>query len=191
MAEIRHRYGGGHRNKARLSIICPGFCPYYFLSAADGQNSGMLFAVFRSDDPARLLFHDLMKVDHDRIQLQSVSTDGSRLHLSYTRLYAAPCSVPTDGAACWARIVADTHVAATPAPDCAAGYLRVKQELAAWGCERRSLSGDAACLRTEMRRQEYVDTVPSVIGYDVDVVLQPSGPQMTPMSAASSCWPTD
>jgi hypothetical protein len=164
---------------------------YLFLSAADGVNGGMGFAVFRADDPTRKLFEDLTTLDHDRIRLRAISTAAADLHLSYTRLYAAPCSVPTDGAACWIRIVAATHVPATPALDCAAGYLRAKRELAAGRCEAQSHQGDAACLHKEMQLLADWDTAPSVVGYDVDVVLQPSGPQVTATSAAGSCWPAD
>jgi len=164
---------------------------YLFLSAPDGVDGGMAFAVFRADDPTRKLFEDLTKLDHDRIRLRAISADAAGLHLSYTRLYAAPCSVPADGAGCWARIVADTHVPATPAPDCAAGYLRAKQALAAGRCEAQSHQGDAACLRKEMQLLADWDTSPSIVGYDVDVVLQPSGAQMTAASAAHSCWPSD
>ena len=164
---------------------------YLFLSAADGVNGGMGFAVFRTDDTTRLLFQDLTTMDHGRIQLRAVSIEGDRLRLHYTRLYGAPCSVQTGGATCWARIVADIHVPPTPAPDCAAGYLRAKRELAAGRCEAQSRRGDAACLRNEMQGVADWDTAPSVIGYAVDVVLQPSGPQVTATGAASSCWPAD
>jgi hypothetical protein len=164
---------------------------YVFVSAADGTNQGMSVAVFRHDNAAHLLFQDLMKLDHDRIQLRSISDDGAHLQLHYTRLYVAPCSVQTDGASCWTRIVADTHLPATPLPDCAAGYLRARQELAAGRCEAQSHPGDATCLAHEMQLLADDDKTPSVIGYDVNVVLQPSGPQMTTTNAAGSCWPAD
>jgi hypothetical protein len=93
---------------------------WLLLSAEDGVNGGMGFAVMRSDEPSRLLFQDLATLDHDRVGLRAVSVEGDRLRLRYTRLFAAPCSVQADGATCWARIVAETHVPASPAPDCAA-----------------------------------------------------------------------
>lgn len=164
---------------------------YLFLSASDGTNGGMGFAMFRADDPTRLLFQDLAKIEHDRIQLRAISVEGDRLHLRYARLYAAPCSVQTGGASCWARIVADSHVPPTPAPDCAAGYLRAKRELAAGRCEAQSHRGDAACISKELQGMADWDSAPSVIGYDVDVVVQSSGPQMTATGAAGSCWPSD
>jgi hypothetical protein len=164
---------------------------YVFLSAADGVNGGMGFAVLRGDDPTRLLFQDLATIEHDRISLPVVSVEGERLHLRYTRLYAAPCSVPADGATCWARIVAETHVPPAPAPDCASGYLRAKQELAAGRCEAQSHKGDAACMREEMEGMADWDASPSVIGYGVDVVVGPGGPQVAATGAAGSCWPAD
>jgi hypothetical protein len=164
---------------------------YLFLSAEDGVNSGMGFAVLHGDDPTHLLFQDVATLEHDRVQLQAVSVEGDRLHLRYTRLYAAPCSVQADGATCWARIVAETHVAATPAPGCAAGYLRAKRELAAGRCEAQSHPGDAACVRKEMQGMADWDASPSVIGYGVDVVVGPGGPQVTATGPAGSCWPAD
>jgi hypothetical protein len=164
---------------------------YLFLSAEDGVNSGMGFAVLHGAEPTRLLFLDLATIEHDRVQFRAVSVEGERLHLRYTRLYAASCSVQADGAACWARIVAETHVASTPAPDCATGYLRAKRELAAGRCEAQSHPGDADCLSKEMLGMADWDASPSVIGYGVDVVVGPAGPQVTATGAAGSCWPAD
>jgi len=164
---------------------------YLFLSAEDGVNGGMGFAVMRSDEPSRLLFQDLATLDHDRVGLRAISVEGDRLRLRYTRLHAAPCSVQTGGATCWARIVAETHVPSSPAPDCAAGYLRAKRELAAGRCEAQSHRGDAACLSKELQGMADWDASPSIIGYDVDVVVGPGGPQMTATGAAGSCWPAD
>ncbi len=164
---------------------------YLVLSGSDGVNSGMGFAIFRTGDTAHKLFEDVATLDHDRIQFRAASVDAGRLRLGYTRLYAAPCSVPADGAACWTRIVAATHVPATPAPDCAAGYLRTKRELAAGRCEAQSHPGDATCLRREMQLLADWDTSPSVVGYDVDVVLGPTGAQISAAGAAKTCWPAD
>jgi hypothetical protein len=164
---------------------------YLFLSAEDGVNGGMGFAIMHSDEPSRLLFQDLAMLDHDRVGLRAISVEGDRLRLRYTRLFAAPCSVQADGATCWARIVAETHVPPLPAPDCAAGYLRARRELAAGRCEAQSHQGDAACLSEELAGMADWDASPSVIGYDVDVVVGPGGPQRVAMGAAGSCWPAD
>jgi hypothetical protein len=164
---------------------------YVFVSAADGTNQGMGVAVFRHNNAARLLFQNSMKLDHDRIQLRSISDDVAHLQLNYTRLCVAPCSAQTDGAACWTRIVADTHLPATPLPDCAASYRSARQELATARCEAQSHPGDATCLVHEMQLLADDDKTPSVIGYDLEVVPQPSGPQMTTTNAAGSCWPAD
>ncbi len=122
---------------------------YLLLSAEDGVNGGMGFAVMRSDEPSRLLFQDLATLDHDRVQMRAVSVEGERLRLRYTRLFAAPCSVQTDRATCWARIVAETHVPPSPraSPDCAAGYLR------AGGLYRRTLRGPVASGRCRLPEQ--------------------------------------
>jgi hypothetical protein len=121
----------------------------------------------------------------------SVGIDGSGLKLRYTRVYSGKCSVQTDGAACWTQVATAAEIPVTPAPDCAAGYLRSKQVMAAARCEIQSRKTNAACLKAEMERQAADDAAPSVIDYIVDVSLQPPGQSITPVGGALLCRPAD
>lgn len=162
---------------------------YVFLSAEDGVNGGLGFAVYRAAD-ATSLFQDAVKLDGGRARFRSIVVDGTGLRLRYARVYSGHCSVQTEGAACWARIAAEAHLPASPAPDCAAGYLRAKQELAAARCEIAHRK-DAACVKEEMQGMQADGASPSVIGYDVEVVLQPPRQAIGPAGGAVSCWPAD
>ena len=163
---------------------------YVFLSAEDGVNGGMGFSVYRGADTTSV-FHDSVKFERDHMLFQSVAIDGSGLKLRYTKVYSGKCSVQTDGTACWSQIAAAAQIAATPAPDCAAGYLRSKQEMAAARCEIQSRKNNAACLKVEMERQAADDASPSVIDYVVDVSLQPPAQTMTAVGGALACRPAD
>ncbi len=162
---------------------------YVFLSAEDGVNGGLGFSVYRGADPASL-FQDSVKLERDHVRFLSVAADAGGLRLRYTRVYTAPCSVPTEGAPCWARIAAETHLRPAPPPDCAAGYLRAKQELAKARCEidRRN---NAACISHEIDRMKADDASPSVIGYDADVQVQPLQTSIQPAGGPVACWPAD
>ena len=83
---------------------------YVFLSAEDGVNGGLGFSVYRGADPTSL-FQDAVKFERDHILFQSIAGDAAGVRLRYTRVYTAPCSVQAEGAACWARIAAETHAA--------------------------------------------------------------------------------
>ncbi len=162
---------------------------YVFLSAADGVNGGLGFSIYRGADPTSL-FQDAVKLERDHVRFLSVAVDATGVRLRYTRVYTAPCSVPTEGAACWARIAAATHLPTTPPPDCAAGYLRAKQQLAKARCEIDHRS-NAACIRQEIDRMKADDASPSVIGYDADVQVQPSQTSIQPAGGPVVCWPAD
>jgi hypothetical protein len=163
---------------------------YVFLSAEDGVNGGMGFSVYRGADTTSV-FQDSVKFDRDRMLFDSVGIDGSGLKLRYTRVYSGKCSVQTDGAACWTQVATAAEIPVTPAPDCAAGYLRSKQVMAAARCEIQSRKTNAACLKAEMERQAADDAAPSVIDYIVDVSLQPPGQSITPVGGALLCRPAD
>jgi hypothetical protein len=162
---------------------------YVFLSAADGVNGGLGFSVYRGADPTSL-FQDAARFEHDRMLFQSIAGDAAGVRLRYTRVYTAPCSVQTEGTACWERIAAETRLPRTPPPDCAAGYLRSKQELAEARCEINH-RGNAACIRQEIDRMTTDDASPSVIGYDAEVQIRPPRTSIEPAGGAVSCWPAD
>jgi hypothetical protein len=163
---------------------------YVFLSAEDGVNSGLGFSVYRGTD-TNSVFQDSVRFDHDLTQFQSVAVDGAGLKLRYTRVFSSKCSVQTDGAPCWPQIAAAAHVSPTPVPDCAAGYLRSKQEMAAARCEAQKRKNNPACLKAEMERQAADDASPSVIDYVVDVSLQPPNQTISPVGGILSCRPAD
>jgi hypothetical protein len=162
---------------------------YVFLSADDGVNGGLGFSVYRGADPARL-FQDAAKFDHDRVQFQSIAGDAAGIRLHYTRVYTAPCSVQTEGAACWARIAAATDLPAGAPPDCAAGYLRAKRELASARCQIAHRQ-TAACIKQEIDGMKADDASPSVIGYNADATIQPLRTSIQPASGPVLCWPAD
>ena len=162
---------------------------YIFLSAEDGVNGGLGFSVYRGADPTSL-FQDSVKFEHDRVRLQSIAGDAAGLRLRYTRVYTGPCSVQTEGAACWARIAAATHLPPETPPDCAAGYLHAKQELATARCEIAH-HRNAACIQHEIDGMKADDASPSVIGYDADVTVQQTQTSIQPAGGPVACWPAD
>jgi hypothetical protein len=161
---------------------------YVFLSAGDGVNGGLGFAVLHGADVTSL-FQDSVKFEHDQLRFQSIAEDANGLKLHYTRVYTGPCSVQTEGA-CWTRIATATHLPAAQPPDCAAGYLRAKQDLAAARCEIAHHK-NAVCIRQEMDRMQSDDASPSVIGYDVDVTIAPPQTSIQPANGPLVCWPAD
>jgi hypothetical protein len=162
---------------------------YVVFSAEDGVNGGLGFSVYRGADPASL-FQDAVKFEHDRVRFQSIAGDAAGLRLRYTRVYTAPCSAQTEGAACWARIAAATHLAPETPPDCAAGYQRAKQELASARCEIAHHK-TAACIKQEIDGMTADDATPSVIGYDADVEIRPPQTSIQPAGGPVACWPAD
>ena len=132
--------------------------------------------------------HGWHRRSHTRFQ--SIGSDATGLKLQYTRIYTGPCSVQIEGAACWAKIAAETHLPPAPAPDCAAGYLRAKQELATARCETAHHK-NAACIKQEIDRMQADDASPSVIGYDVDALIQPPQKSIQPVAGPIACWPAD
>ncbi len=153
------------------------------------MNGSLGFSVYRGTDVANL-FQDSVKFEHDHVRFQSISADGAGLRMLYTRVYAAPCSVLTEGNACWLRIAEETHLAPGSPPDCAAGYLRAKQELATARCEIAHRS-NPACVKREMEGMKSDDASPSVIGYDVNVTITPPQASIQPAGGPVSCWPAD
>jgi hypothetical protein len=162
---------------------------YIVLSAEDGVNGGLGFSIYHGADPTSL-FQDAVRFEHDQVRFQSIAAAANGLRLRYTRVYTAPCSVQTEGAACWARIAAETHLPAASPPDCAAGYLRAKQELAAARCDIAHQK-NPACIRQEIDGMTSDDASPSVIGYVADVLVQPPQTSIQPAGGPVACWPAD
>lgn len=162
---------------------------FVFLSAADGVDGGMGFAIYRAGDMG-LLFSDSAKFDDKKPLFQAIEAERDGLRLRYTRVHRGACSVATDGAACWAKIAADLGLPVTPAPDCAAGYLQSRHALAAGYCEAQKRK-DAACVTEEMARRTSDDQSPSVMGYEIEAVLLGKEHTVHPTGTGAQCWPAD
>jgi len=159
---------------------------YVFLDAEDGVNGGLGFAVFAAGS-AKKLFEDSAVGN-----LKSIALEGKLLTLRYARSYSGDCSVPHDGAGCWSKIAVATGVRAAPQPDCAAGYLKAKNEMAKGRCAAEKKSGPA-CLASaikELDRQRW-NEAPSVVVYDAETVLRPDGASTKPVAPVRACHPSD
>ena len=158
---------------------------YVFIQSGDGANNALGVAVF---DPAtaRKLFTDDITGT-----IEFPPADGSALHLRYERAFSAKCALPAKGAACWTEILAATHLAQTPMPDCLQPYADAARDMAQSRCEDEK--GDkAACVAAQIAKtkSEYTDD-PSVIGYSVDVVIDGARTSVTPAGTPPRCWPAD
>ena len=84
--------------------------------------------------------------------VEAVAVEGDALRLRYQRGYDAPCSLLTQGVACWRQAMQAGHfaraIASQPPPDCAAAYKAVP---------------------------ELPASNPSTIVYDVEVRVAPAG----------------
>ena len=160
---------------------------YVFFDAEDGTNGGLGFAVFDGHSGAKL-FEDLAVGD-----IRSAEPVGGAIRLRYRRALPGACSVPRDGVTCWASIAAKIPGAETAAaPDCAAGYLKAKTDMARGRCEAQN-DKRPGCFAAEMKRldQQRWDDAPSVIGLDVEAEITGSRQSVKALGAAQSCWPSD
>jgi hypothetical protein len=159
---------------------------YVFFDADDGVNGGLGFAVVAAGS-AKKLFEDSAVGD-----LHSVALDGATLTLRYKRSFAGDCSVPHIGAGCWTKIAAATGQGAARQPDCAAGYLKAKNEMAKGRCEAQKKSGPA-CLAAALKGLDAQrwNEAPSVIVYEAEAVLKPGQATTRPIGAPVACHPSD
>jgi opacity protein-like surface antigen len=159
---------------------------YAFFDSEDGVNGALGFAIFAAADGKKLFDDSALG------GLQSVALDGAALTLRYKRSFSADCSAPHDGAACWSKIAAATGLEAASPPDCAAGYLKAKNELAKGRCEAQG-KADAACLPAAIKEIEAQrwDEAPSVVVYDAQAVLQSGQSTIKPLGGERACHPSD
>jgi hypothetical protein len=159
---------------------------YVFFDADDGVNGGLGFAIVAAAT-GKKLFEDSAVG-----KLKSVTLTGNALTVRYARSYSGDCSVPHDGAGCWTKIATATSQTAAKQPDCAAGYLKAKNEMAKGRCEADRKPGPAcmAAALKELDRQKW-DEAPTVIVYDAETSLTPSGATTRPLGAPSACHPSD
>jgi hypothetical protein len=156
-----------------------------FFDAEDGVNGALGFAVF--DSAAKKLFEDSALGN-----FHSLTLEGTTLTMRYQRSAAGPCSVVKDGPACWAKIATATRVAASPAPDCAAGYLKAKTEMAKGRCDADK-NATPACITAalnELDAQRWNDS-PSVIEYEAQTILIAGHATTTALGPALTCHPAD
>jgi hypothetical protein len=159
---------------------------YVFFSADDGVNGGLGFAIVAAGT-GKKLFEDSAVG-----KLKSVTLAGDVLTMRYARSYSGECSVPHDGAACWSKIATATGETSAKQPDCTAGYLKAKNEMAKGRCEADKKPGPtcmAAALK-ELDRQRW-NEAPTVIVYDAETVLSAASATTRPLGAPSACHPSD
>jgi hypothetical protein len=158
---------------------------YAFFDSEDGVNGALGFAIVAAAD-GKKLFEDSAVGD-----LQGVALDGAALTLRYKRSFSGDCSVPQAGAGCWSKIAAATGLEAAP-PDCAAGYLKARNELAKDRCEAQG-KADAACLAAAVKEIEaqHWDAAPSVVVYDAQTILQSGQATVKPLAGERICHPSD
>jgi hypothetical protein len=159
---------------------------YVLFDADDGVNGGLGFAVVAAGN-AKKLFEDSAVGS-----LHSLALEGNVLTLRYKRSFAGSCSVPREGAPCWAKIAAATGQGSAPQPDCAAGYLKAKNEMAKGRCEAQKKAGPA-CLAAALRELDAQrwNEAPSVIAYEAETVLKPGQSSTRPLGGGLSCHPSD
>jgi hypothetical protein len=135
---------------------------YVFLNAADGVNGGIGFAVYSTPD-AKKLFEDVSA------DLHAVTAAPSGLTLRYTRVYQAACSLYADPSGCWAKVKEATGVKQETPPDCAAPYK----------AEEQRMKGTP--------HQAGVATLPSVVDYEAQMVLQGGQTQISALGGNAAC----
>jgi len=125
-------------------------------------------------------------------KLKSVSLAGTALTIRYSRSYSGECSVPHDGTGCWSKIATAAGLSTAPQPDCAAGYLKAKNEMAKARCDADKKPGPAciAAALKELDKQRW-NEAPTVIVYDAETVVRPDGASVKPIGAVRACHPSD
>jgi hypothetical protein len=139
---------------------------YVFFDADDGQNGGLGFAIY-SAPGGKKLFDGTAKSWH------GVELTPSGLTLRYTRAYDAGCSLYADPAGCWAKVRQATGITQTAVPDCAALYK----------AEEKRMKGTP--------NQAKVASVPSVVDYEAQTVLQGGQAQVSAAPGKVACRITD
>jgi hypothetical protein len=152
---------------------------FIFLSADDGYFHGLSFGVFSASD-GRKIFEDDQKIDKGAITFTIIEalndlnneTDSS-IMLRYGRVYVALCSLRTNEKSCWSSIKRITGLTETVPPDCKTDY----------EAEKKAYPDNV----------KEIDSFPSVITYDVEVVLSPRNTalRVIPISKVMECYPGD
>lgn len=130
---------------------------FVFFHAEDAFNGGLGFAVF-DGIRGKKLFEDEAELDKGIIKFAAIavlkdpnSKSGTVIRLRYQRVYPAQCSLRADKGNCWKSIQRATGLKNTTPPNCAAAYEAEKKRSPEWA--------------------DSVDSDPSVIAFDVEVVV--------------------
>ncbi|MFY9639444.1 MAG: hypothetical protein WCD20_02315 [Rhodomicrobium sp.] len=137
---------------------------YVFFDADDGLNGGLGFAVFDASD-GKKLFEDTTK------GLHAIKLTPAGMVLKYTRVYAPGCSLFADAAGCWAKVKQGTGLTQASPPDCAAAYKAEEKRM-------KGSSHSAA-------------SVPSVVQYEVETVLNSGQTKVSAAPGQVSCRLSD
>ncbi len=123
-------------------------------------NGAVPFMVLDIESGGRVIYTDGTAADRG---IHSAAVENGGLRLRYTRGFNAPCSIMQDAAGCWAKLTAEGRVPKTlaaPSPQaCAAAYRAAKA-----GADD-----------------------PSVITYDVDMTIDPTGKTQVLSRGAVGC----
>ena len=159
---------------------------YLFFRAADGINGGLGFMVFSSAGKKKL-FEDVAEKG-----IQVIDTDHGVLKLRYQRVSGSKCSAVTGGAACRDTIAKETGVSGGSLSSCAGSYQAAKEQMAKMRCESQK-TNQSSCVEKELKvldGQKW-NAAPTVIVYDVEVVVGGASPVIKPLGDALACRPSD
>lgn len=151
---------------------------YLVLTSADGSDGGEAFGVFTRAG-AKLFMDSSEKMTLVELLPASPHAGSSPihdklLHLRYTRVFRADCSVFEKGAACWRQIQKATGLAEPLPPTCNRVYAEEQKRLPA------------------NQRKQFISD-PTVVGYPVEVTLDGKGivSPLRPTGKLTGCWPAE
>jgi len=159
---------------------------YAFFDAPDGSNGGLGFMVLRVSD-RKQLFEDTA-----RNGMRAIEIINGGIKLRYERVYPGNCSAITGGSACRESLSRDTGVSTASLSLCAAGYAAAKQAMAKARCAVQA-SRSTDCIRGELARLEAQNwnETPTVLVYEVEVVLGNEAPAIRRRGDTLACYPAD
>ena len=143
---------------------------FLLLTWPDGANGATSFSIFDTVT-VRKLYTDTVKLDG--FTRFAAGPGGDTLDLGFVRVLNVPCSLVSDGAACWNRFVREAKLPAEiarrepPVQACASAYARTTGPV-------RVPASD-----------------PSVVAYSVPMTLSVAGTTTVQSRGALSCWPSD
>ena len=152
---------------------------YAVFSFPDGANGAFGFCILGTGGE-KLLGFAAAVIRSVELLLPAEDPDARPWHenpvvLRYQTAYLAPCSLRLDESKCWEIIKRATGLAGDAAPDCKASYSKAEED-------SRSRGADPNDVKTD----------PSVLKYEVEVVLDEHGViRQAPISPVEACYPAD